>query len=139
MLTQLLTVKTRLGISEFDVKYDTLLLNTLNALGQRFGRECNRVLARTVDLAQEFAAETVEIALRCFPVETITRFELKVTEAGGWQTQAGVEYLLREGCFVSLLDSLGTPQELARVIYTGGFVVPGSTVGAGQTPLPDAL
>ena len=48
MITQLLTVKTRLGIDEFDVTHDALLTNAIKAVSARFDQECNRTLARTV-------------------------------------------------------------------------------------------
>ena len=34
---------------------------------------------------------------------------------------------------------LGTKYEQGRVTYTGGYVLPGTTPGAGQTALPDDL
>ena len=34
---------------------------------------------------------------------------------------------------------LGTFREQARLTFTGGYVLPGTTPGAGQTPLPDDL
>src|SRR6266478_2730046 len=46
MLTQLLTVKSRLALDEFNVQYDTLLTNAIKAVSARFDRETNRTLAR---------------------------------------------------------------------------------------------
>ncbi len=46
MLTQLSTVKTRLGITVTD--YDALLTSAIKAVSARFDRECNRRLPRTV-------------------------------------------------------------------------------------------
>ena len=48
MLTQLSTVKARLGIDDFDVKYDVLLTNAIRAFTTQFDKECNRQFARTV-------------------------------------------------------------------------------------------
>jgi hypothetical protein len=53
--------------------------------------------------------------------------------------QTGVEYLLRRGCVISLAARPRDCGQLARVIYTGGYVLPGTTPGAGQTGLPDDL
>lgn len=47
MLTQLPTVKSRLGIDDFEVKYDVLLTNAITAISSRFDNETNRTLSRT--------------------------------------------------------------------------------------------
>ena len=139
MLTQLLTVKTRLGISEFEVKDDSILTNAIKAISDRFDKECNRTLARSVDHVEEFPADEAELRLSCYPIETISKFELKSDEAGGWLELMGVEYLVRRNCVVSLKSQLGAWREQARITYTGGYVMPGTTAAAGQTALPDDL
>src|SRR3954452_2678141 len=107
MLTQLNTVKARLGIDEFEVKYDTLLTNGLRGLSAQFNRETGRTLARTVGVQQEFNARETELCLSCFPIEAVTRFEVKSNETEGWLEQTSVEFLVRGGCVVSLVASLG--------------------------------
>ncbi len=42
MLTQLSTVKCRLGLTEFDLKDDAILTNALNVVSARFDEESNR-------------------------------------------------------------------------------------------------
>ena len=139
MLTQLSTIKARLGISEYDVQYDAILTNAIKAVSARFDNECNRTLARTVDAAEEFDAEDREILPSSFPIESVTRFDLKTNESEGWVEQTGVEFLLRRNCVISLSDPLGTCGQLGRVIYTGGYRLPGAVGDASQTPLPDDL
>jgi len=146
MLTQLATIKARLGILPSDTSYDEFLTRAVEAVSARFDRECNRTLGRTVGATEEFAANDTEIIARCYPVETVTKFELKSTEAEGWVEQPGVGYLLRRACIVSLHAPLTfVPQvsainaQLARVTYTGGYVMPGATPSPGQTPLPPDL
>src|SRR3982751_372676 len=102
MLTQLTTVKNRLAIDEFDLTYDTILTNAINAISFRFDKETNRTLARTVNITQEFAPTDTEICLACYPVETVTKFELKSTEAEGWIEQTGIDFLIRRACILSL-------------------------------------
>jgi hypothetical protein len=74
----------------------------------------------------------------------VTKFELKTTETEGWIEQTNIDFLLRRACILSLAQSLNfstfnlqRPQ--ARVTYTGGFVLPGTTPATGQTPLPSDL
>src|SRR5436190_12042476 len=139
MLAQLSTVKTRLAIDEFDLTYDAILTN---AISFRFDNETNRTLARTVNITQEFDAEDTEICLACYPFESLTRFELKTTEAEGWIEQTGIDFLISRSCVISLNSAFRTPHSAlgqARITYTGGYILPGTTVGAGQTALPADL
>jgi hypothetical protein len=126
MLTQLSTLKARLAILDTDTTNDLLLTAAINAVTARFDRETNRTLARTVGAAFEFDADQTELCVSCYPVESVGRFELKSSEAEGWVEQAGVEYLIRRGCVISLGRALGTARGLGRVLYTGGYVLPGS-------------
>jgi hypothetical protein len=144
MITQLATVKARLGISEFDVKDDAILTNAIKAVTVRFDKECNRTLARAVGLTQQFGADETEIAACCYPVESVTGFELKTSEAGGWVEQTDVEFLIRRQCIISLSCPINYQPStinhpLARVTYTGGYVLPGSADILSATRLPDDL
>src|SRR3954469_1410093 len=142
MLAQLSTVKTRLAIDEFDLTYDTILTDAINAISFRFDKETNRTLARTVNITQEFDSSDTEICLACYPFESLTRFELKTTEAEGWVEQTGTDFLIRRSCVISLNSAFCTPHSAlgqARITYTAGYVLPGTTVGAGQTALPSDL
>src|SRR5215471_2553465 len=142
MLTQLSTVKSRLAIDAFDVKYDDLLTIAIKAVGARFDKICNRTFARTVSATHQFDPCETELAPACYPIESVSKFELKSTEAEGWVEQTGVDYLIRHGCVISLATRLYTSRftlnpPTARVTYTGGYVLPGTTVAPGQTALPD--
>jgi hypothetical protein len=97
-----------------------------------------------VDATQEFGAGETEIIAKCYPIEEVTKFELKTSEAEGWVEQAGADYIVRQGCVISLgapLVGLGRSAEawLGRVTYTGGYVMPGTVPAAGQTALPADL
>lgn len=143
MLTQLATVKDRLGIVPADTSFDALLTRAIEAVSARFDHECNRTLARTVGARQEFPANETEVIARCYPIEAVSKFELKVSETEGWVEQAGTEYLVRSGCVISLIQPLASQSaaesSLGRVEYTGGYVLPGGTPSAGQTALPADL
>src|ERR1041385_3900280 len=139
MLTQLSTVKARLGIDDFEVKYDALLTNAIRAYSTQFDKVCHRAFARTVDATEEFDGDETEIIVASYPIEAVTKFELKSNETEGWVEQTGVEYLLRRNCVISLANALGDCRQRARVTYNGGYVLPGTSVGAGQTALPDDL
>jgi hypothetical protein len=146
MLTQLTTVKARLGLTVTD--YDGLLTNAIEAISVRFDRECNRTFARSVNTTHEFDGGELELRPACFPIESVTKFEVKASETEGWLEQNGVEFLIRRQCVISLYSPLSSLLAslsslpsfcLGRVTYTGGYVLPGTTPGAGQTALPNDL
>src|SRR6266702_2647996 len=143
MLTQLSSVKSRLALLVTD--YDDLLTNAIKAVSARFDKECNRTLARTTSVTHEFDASDTEILPPCYPVESVTKFELKSNETDGWSEQTGIQYLIRRKCVISLSVPLNSQPStlnstgLARVTYSAGYVLPGDTPAAGQTALPDDL
>ena len=139
MLTLLANVKTRLGLTELEIQYDALLAALIAAVSARFNRECQRTLGRTVDAAHEFSAESLAVSPPCYPIERVTRLELKTCEAAGWVEQAGAEYIIKRGCVVELRAPLGSRGQQARLICTGGYVLPGNTPAPGQTALPVEL
>jgi len=135
MLTQLATVKDRLGIMPGDTQYDAMLTRAIEVVSARFDSECNRAFARTVGASQEFNASDTEIIARCYPIEVVSKFEFKAAEADGWTEQVPA-YLLRRGCVISLTLPLGAGNSIARITYTGGYVLPGTAPAAGQSALP---
>ena len=139
MLTQITAVKARLELLATDVQYDAMLTQAIEAFSARFDRECNRTFARTVGASEDFPAGEIEVPVCCYPIEAVTKFELKTSESSGWVERPGVEYLVRTRCVISLPVPLGaeaSSDALARVTYTGGYVLPGTAPAAGQTELP---
>ena len=138
MLTQLVTVKARLGL--VDATNDDLLTRAIEAVSARFDGECGRGLERRVGAQHTFPASETEIIPACYPIEAVTRFEVKSSELVGWVEQQGVDYLLRSASVISLVLPL-SPKEpgVARVTYTGGYVAPGTAAAEGQTALPKDL
>src|SRR5437660_1870701 len=132
MLTLLSTVKTRLALIVTD--YDGILTNAIKAVSDRFDKETNRTLARTTTGTHEFDAADTEILPASYPIESVTKFELKSNETEGWIEQTGVKYLLRRACVISLSSPLSTiisQPSTCRVTYTGGYVLPATTPSAG--------
>ena len=147
MLSQLPTLKLRLSIPDTDTTQDSILTSALEAVSARFDKETNRTLARTVDFKQEFDTTDMEILAACYPIESVSRFELKTSETTGWQQiQPTPDFLISSSCIISLSSPLGYCQSaianaraVARITYTGGFVSPGTEPQPGQTPLPPDL
>jgi hypothetical protein len=140
MLTELATVKSRLALP--DATYDSILERAIRAISARFDRETKRILARTENATFEFPADDTEIAVPCYPIESVATFELKSSEADGWFEQSGVPCLIRGGCIISLNSALRISHsalKIARVTYTGGYLLPGSAEVPGATALPADL
>src|SRR3954469_10861483 len=137
MLSTLSTVKSRLAMPDLNVEFDDLLTTALTALSARFDRETNRTLTRTANSTYEFDACETEIIPPCYPIESVSKFETKSTEAEGWVQQSNIVYLIRNSCVISLqlpLTTLNSSPSTCRLTYTGGYVMPGDTPGTGQTP-----
>ena len=94
MLTQLSTVKTRLALTVTD--YDDLLTNAIKAVSDRFDKETNRTLSRTANITYEFHASDTEIIPPVFPIESVSKFELKTSESEAWIEQTSVTYLTHQ-------------------------------------------
>ena len=148
MLTQLTTVKARLTLAPLDTTFDALLTSAIAAISARFDQETNRTLARTVDATFEFGADVSELVVPCYPVESVTKFEIKTSEASGWLEQPGTEYLVLRGGVIRLAAPLENPRfatsnalppAAARVTYTGGYLLPGNPDVASATRLPAEL
>ena len=146
MLTQLLTLKARLALDPLVTTDDALLTRSIVAISARFDQETNRTLERTENATFEFPAADTEILVPCYPIESVAKFELKSSETEGWIEQPGVEYLLRRACIICLQSplhsALRTPHSalpVARVSYTGGYVVPGNAPQPGAAVLPPDL
>ncbi len=137
MLTLLDTVKARLGLAPEDVQDDTLLENLIKFASGRFEADCRRKFGRVEGATWEFRADAAAVFPERVPLEAVSAWHLKETEADGWEEQTEVDYLIGAKKNVLELDlPLGTAKELARVTYTGGYVLPGAVAGAGQTALP---
>ena len=142
MLSTLSSVKSRLALDPLFVDFDDLLTTALTAISARFDRETNRTLTRTANSTFEFDASETEIIPPCYPIESVSKFETKSTEAEGWVEQSNIDYLIRNSCIISLqspLSTLNSSLSTARVTLAGGYVMPGDTPGPGQAPLPADL
>src|SRR6266550_5949095 len=113
MLTQLSTVKSRLALLVTD--YDDLLTNAIKAVSARFDKETNRTLSRTTAATHEFEVDETEVSPPCYPIESVTKFELKSNETDGWSEQTGVEYLIRRQCVISLSTPINYQPSTCRV------------------------
>ena len=139
MLTTLSLVKTRLSMLETEIIHDALLAMLIAGVTTRFPRELNRVLKRMENFAQEFPARDQSVSLCCYPVESITRVEVKRWDYEDWRVCDELKWRVRPSGVIRFDRAPGDRDETARVIYTGGYVMPGAEVPAGAQHLPDDL
>jgi hypothetical protein len=114
VLTQLATVKKRVGVADADVTNDAQLTLLIAAGGERFARETGRKLARTVGFHQESCACCERIGLELYPVGAVTKLEVKCTEAQGWIEVPLTEILVVRSCIVDMRSRLGSTREIGR-------------------------
>ena len=138
MLTQLTTVKRRIGLIDTDTSNDPALTLLIEAVLMRFARECRRRFAREAGATMEFPADAKFVVLEVYPLEAVTKIETKSSEREGWIEQT-VDYLLRRNSVVEFVERPGGRNEVGRITYTGGYVLPGTVPGTGQFALPKDL
>jgi hypothetical protein len=141
MLTQLTTVKTRLGIAPADMADDLLLTNFIAGLSGRFERECNRTFGIGYGINFDFRGDEMNVRPDRCPVVSVASFWSKATEALGWVVESPTpDYLIgQQKNVIELAAPLGSSVGLGRVVYTGGYVLPGTTPGTGETALPSEV
>jgi uncharacterized phiE125 gp8 family phage protein len=138
-LARLTELRERLGIE--DSVDDMLLTRLLAAFTAHAEQLCNRQFDRQAAATYRFDGDATEVLLDRFPVESITTLALREAGESTWTTQTDVAYRLNEAAgLLSLVDGpMGTRRDDARVTFAGGYVLPGATVGSGQTALPKDL
>jgi hypothetical protein len=80
-------------------------------------RETNGTLICTANSTHEFDACETEIIPPCYPIESVSKFETKSTEAEGWLEQSNIDYLIRNNTVVTLSSPLAfetRPSALGR-------------------------
>src|SRR5207248_4804941 len=75
MLTQLSTIKSRLGLDPFDTADDLLLTSLLKHVSARFAAECNRIFDYGAGLTYEFRADQLNILVDHPPIELVSLFQ----------------------------------------------------------------
>src|SRR5437879_13196874 len=125
MLTTLVAFKSRLGLDTFDTTDDVLLTNLLKHVSARFSAECNRTFDYGAALTYEFRANDTKILVDHPPIELVSKFELKSTEAEGWLLLSAIDYLLSpHRSVIELAQPLGQSGQVGRVTYNGGYILP---------------
>jgi hypothetical protein len=88
----------------------------------------------------------MDVLVDRFPIESVSGFEVKNSESEGWVAVTDdVLYLLSPTkTIIEMRSPLATSRQLARVTFTGGYVLPADQaangyVPAGQTALPDEV
>src|SRR2546425_11365785 len=94
MLAQLASIKARLGLEPFAPDDDALLTNLLKHVSARFAAECNRIFDYGTGLTHEFHAEQTSIIVDRPPIESVSAFHVKSTEAERWIEQTAIDYVL---------------------------------------------
>lgn len=133
MLTTTTAVRERIGLAEADD--DVLLRRMITNVSSLFDRHCNRLFARVESDSYEFPAMQRTVIAPRFPVEWVGIVQVRDNTRSAWRT-ASVLCRSGAGGVITLNVAPGTEEQTARVLYTGGYVLPGTTAEEGQTALP---
>ncbi|MGB9602335.1 MAG: hypothetical protein ACP5MG_13315 [Verrucomicrobiia bacterium] len=139
MLARLSLLKERLGIPPYETANDRLLEYFIKLTSYRLEKECKRFFKRQENFGEEFSADESELLVSRYPIESVEGIQIKRSEQDGWETLSDLVYVVRHQCIVSLSRPAGSYLEQLKLIYTGGYVLPGEVCGEGQTPLPDDI
>lgn len=102
---------------------------TITAIGlgvaAHIEKHCNRTLARAVEATYDFPADRRQVIVDRFPIEEITKVEVRTGLAWGFVDQgdvdAVIENLAEAAGMVHFAAPLGVHRDRARLIFTGGF------------------
>lgn len=101
---------------------------------------CNRDFGLVAGAVQNFAGGDCAVLLRRYPVASLDGVDIQNRDTWDPLTLADLDYTLdAESGVLQWATPLGGPDGIARVTYTGGYVLPGDEITAGQIALPADL
>lgn len=138
MLFELSTLKARLNIS--GTSDDAALTGIAAMVHMVFDRWCNRVFERADAAEYIFTGSRQDISLPRYPVEIVISIACRSHSRDPWRAQTGVRWRLDSDSGVICLDApVGSDVEQTRILYTGGYVLPGTTAESYQYALPQDI
>lgn len=146
MLTILTLAEMKAELGLADTTDDALLTAWMEGLQGRFDAALNRVLLRGESVTEIHDGGPLRLYLARRAIESVISVHIAADqdwENGDSLTQADHEFILNAP-LGRLIHGVGLTRWPAgdqniRVIYTGGYVAAGTTPGAGQTAMPDAI
>lgn len=116
-----------------DTRFDATIAALGLGVAGEFERLCARRFGRVVGATFEASADRDHYTLPRYPVEAVTKIELRQTLAEGWVDQGDVDGLVRQimaEAGLVLLDALlGGWADRVRLTYTGGYWIDESADG----------
>jgi len=143
-LCTLTDVKNRIGSESGDTANDSVLNDLLRGVSASFDNYCNRIfLLNSLAATEYYNGGGNVIVVKRYPIVSIT----SVTESADydWDNETaltandGYHAIVDKGILRRLAADFYSGVDTVRVVYTGGYVAPGDTVGSGETALPDEL
>lgn len=118
--------------------WDSAIANLGLGVALRFEKHCNRKFLRTVDDLFETNADRTRLIVPRFPLEVVTRIEVRDTVSEGFIDQGTVNDVLfnmrQEAGLLEFAGYLGGSFSRLRVTYTGGFWFDQSDDSSGSLP-----
>jgi len=138
-----LGLKNWLEIADTDTQFDALLTGLLMGVSSRFENDCHRGLTRQEAIVEILDGGRPSICLFRYPIESVTEVVQSRTQDwdnGDVMTEPLSYTTDKKSGILHRYPLRWLPwKQSIRVTYTGGFVLPGDTVGEGQIALPEDI
>lgn len=134
-------LKTRLNIDQADTTHDARLNQLINIASTLADRYANRVFEYDGQAEDIFDADEREIVVTRYPIESVSEVQVRDDVTDAWSiADVSIEVpLLGKAGVVHFNPSPGIPGQLARITYSGGFILPDQTPQPGQYALPEDI
>ena len=132
--------------------YDVQIIAIGKGVAAHMEQFCNRKFGRVVGETFAVNADRKSLVTERYPIETVTKIEIRDDLATGWVDQGAVNQVLfnirEEAGMLQFAGYLGASFSRLRVTYTGGYFfetaepIDGgypTATPVGSTPLPDEL
>lgn len=125
--------------------YNDVIANIGRGVAGRFDTFCCRNFKRVVDDTFTVSADRRHLVVMRYPLESVSKVELREDAVDGWDELTGVVQNLDEAAGLVLLVAVqGNALNRIRITYTGGYWFDDSedesgSLPTGATALPDEL
>jgi len=123
--------------------YDAAITAIGKGVAGRFEQYCNRSFFRTVGDLYETNCDRLVVMLPRYPVESITKVEVRSNISDGWQDQGDpAQLLFNRRDYAGIVDVggwLGGRYQRLRFTYTGGFWFDTTEDFSGTQPVGSTL
>lgn len=135
-------IKDRLGIakSDNDAVIKRIIINIESVFDSFTGRN---LIQPASDIIEYYTGGSAYITLKRYPIISITTVKEAVdydyVNADALIADCDYRLIAQRGCLYRIYDKWSELPDCVQVVYRGGYVPAGQTIGTGETQLPDDI